>query len=82
MLKDKFAVLSIISLWLYAIVTFCEKALETAFHVRLIAAKVSFSSSDWQISVEPIRWLLLLVAIVCLVIAVIYPVMESRKKQK
>ena len=37
MRSSKFAVLSIISLILYAIVDFCKNALETVLQVRLIA---------------------------------------------
>lgn len=50
MLKDKFAVLSVISLLLYAITDFCRNALETAFRVQLIIGSVNHSSSDWAIS--------------------------------
>lgn len=47
MLKDKFTALSVISLFLYAIVSFCEEAIETTCHIRLMTAQVNYSSSDW-----------------------------------
>ena len=55
MLKDKFAVLSVISLLLYAIMCFCKEAIETSCHVRLIIAQVNYTSTDWQINGEPVQ---------------------------
>lgn len=85
MLKDKFAVLSVISLLLYAIVRFCEEAIETSCHVRLLATQVNYASSDWQINGEPIQQLLLVLAAVCFIIAIIntiIDVVQYRRKQK
>lgn len=59
MLKDKFAVLSVISLLLYAITDFCRNALETAFRVQLIIGSVNHSSSDWAISSKTCQQVLL-----------------------
>lgn len=81
MLKDKFAVLSVISLLLYAIMRFCEETIETYCHVRLIAAQVNYTSTDWQINGEPIQQLLLILAAVCLIIAIINTI-QNRRKQK
>ena len=77
MLKDKFAVLSVISLLLYAIMRFCEEAIETSFHVRLIAAQVNYASTDWQINGESMQQLLLILAAVCLIIAIINTIMDT-----
>lgn len=85
MLKDKFAVLSVISFLLYAIMRFCEEAIETSCHVRLIAAQVNYTSTDWQINGEPMQQLLLILAAVCLIIAIINTIMDAvqhRRKQK
>lgn len=77
MLKDKFSTLAVISLLLYAIVNFCEEAIETACRVRLIAAQVNYASSDWQINSEPVQQLLLILAAVCFIIAIINTIMEA-----
>ncbi len=82
MFKDKFAVLSVISLFLCAIVHFCEEAIETACRVRLIAAQASYGSSDWQINCEPVQQLLILIAAVCLLIAMINTVIEAIQQHK
>ena len=85
MLKDKFAVLSVISLFLYAIMCFCKEAIETSCHVRLIIAQVNYTSTDWQINGEPVQQLLLILAAVCLIIAIINTVIDAvqhRRKQK
>lgn len=82
MLKDKFAVLSVVSLLLYAVVRFCEEAVETVCHVRLIAAQVDYAGSDWQVSGEYVRRLLLIIAAVCLVIAVINTVTDSVQRRR
>ncbi len=82
MFKDKFAVLSVISLLLYAVVRFCEEAVETACRVRLIAAQTDYAGGDWQVSGEPVQKLLLIVAAVCLVIAIINTVTDSVQRRK
>ncbi len=82
MLKDKFAVLSVISLLLYAIMRFCEEAIETSCHVRLITAQVNYASTDWQISGEPMQQLLLILAAVCLIIAIINTIIEIVQHHK
>ena len=64
MLKDKFAVLSVISLLLYAITDFCRNALETSFRVQLIIGSVNHSSSDWAISSKTCQQVLLTLATV------------------
>lgn len=76
MLKDKFSTLAVISLFLYAIINFCEEAIETACRVRLIAAQANYASSDWQINSEPVQQLLLILAAVCFIIAIINTIME------
>lgn len=77
MLKDKFAVLSVISLLLYAIMRFCEETIETSCRVLLIAAQVNYASTDWQINGEPMQQLLLILAAVCLIIAIINTIMGA-----
>lgn len=73
--------MSVISLLLYAIMRFCEETIETYCHVRLIAAQVNYTSTDWQINGEPIQQLLLILAAVCLIIAIINTI-QNRRKQK
>ncbi len=82
MLKDKFAVLSVVSLLLYAIVRFCEEAVETACRVRLIAAQADYAGSDWQVNGEPVQHLLLILAAVCLIIAIINTVTDAVQRRR
>lgn len=79
MLKDKLLILSAVSLFLYAVVRFCEEALETALRVRLICAQVSFSGTDWQINGGPLRFLLLILAAVCLAAAIVSAIFDVRR---
>ena len=44
MRSSKFAVLSIISLMLYAIVDLCKNSLETVLQVKLVAEAANYSS--------------------------------------
>ena len=82
MLKDKFAVLSVISLLLYAIMRFCEETIEPSCRVRLIAAQVNYASTDWQINGEPMQQLLLILAAVCLIIAIINTIMDTVRHRR
>lgn len=80
MLKDKFAVLSVISLLLYAITDFCRNALETAFRVQLIIGSVNHSSSDWAISSKTCQQVLLTLATVCLIISIMNTIIDAMQK--
>lgn len=82
MLKDKFAVLSVISLLLYAITDFCRNALETAFRVQLIIGSVNHSSSDWAISSKTCQQVLLTLATVCLIISIMNTIIDAMQKRK
>ena len=59
MLKNMLAVLSAISLILYAVVDFLKNVFEAAFRVRLITEKVNYSSSDWMVGTETCQHILL-----------------------
>lgn len=82
MLKDKFAVLSVISLLLYAITDFCRNALEIAFRVQLIIGSVNHSSSDWAISSKTCQQVLLTLATVCLIISIMNTIIDAMQKRK
>lgn len=82
MLKDKFAVLSVISLLLYAITDFCRNALETAFRVQLIIGSVNHSSSDWAISSKTCQQVLLTLATVCLIISIMNTIIDAMQKRQ
>ena len=82
MLKDKFAVLSVISLLLYAITDFCRNALETAFRVQLIIGSVNHSSSDWAISSKTWQQVLLTLATVCLIISIMNTIIDAMQKRQ
>lgn len=82
---SKFAILSIISLMLYAIVDFCKNALETALHVKLIAEAVNYSSDDVVINAEPCQRVLLILAAICLtafVVEIIVDLLSKRRKSR
>lgn len=85
MRSSKFAVLSIISLMLYAIVDFCKNSLETALQVRLITEAANFSSDDWVVNAEPCQRILLILAAICLtafVVGIIIDLLSKRKKSE
>lgn len=85
MRSSKFAVLSIVSLILYAIVDFCKNSLETALQVKLIAAAVNYSSDDWVVNAEPCQHILLILAAICLtafVVGIIIDLLSKHRKSK
>ena len=85
MRSSKFAVLSIISLMLYAIVDFCKNALETVLQVRLIAEAGSYSSDDWAVNAGPCQRILLILSAICLtafVVGIVIDIFSKHKKSK
>lgn len=81
--SSKFAVLSIISLMLYAIVDFCQNSLETALQVKLIAEAGNYSSDDFVVNAEPCQRILLILAAICLtafVVGIIIDLLSKHKK--
>lgn len=82
MLKNKFAVLGIVSLMLYAVVEFSKNALETAFRIRLITEATNYSSSDWLIDSQSCQQLLLTLAAICFAIFIAGVIFEMAHKRK
>ncbi len=82
MRSSKFAVLSIISLMLYAIVDFCKNSLEAALHVKLIAEAVNYSSGDWVVNAELCQRVLLILAAICFIAFVVGIIIDLLSKRK
>lgn len=82
MKNSKFAVLSIISLMLYAIVDFFKNALEAVLQVKLIAEAANYSSNDWGVNAEPCQHILLILAVICLVAFVVEIIIDLLSKHK
>ena len=80
-MKIRFAIISSVSFWLYALVELVGNALETVIRARLIESMVNFSWDDYLIDVSGCRHVLLIVGIVslCLFAADVY--MEIRKRK-
>lgn len=82
MLKNKFAVLGIISLMLYAVVEFCKNALETAFRIKLITSTSNYSSSDYVVNTQSSQQLLLALATICFAFFIAGAIFEIVHKRK
>lgn len=85
MRSSKFAVLSIISLMLYAIVNLCKNSLETVLQVKLVAEAANYSSDAWVVNAEPCQRILLILAAICLsafVVGIIIDLLSKHKKSK
>lgn len=83
-MKVRFAVLSAIFFWLYAITDFAKNALETVVHSRLIESMAGFSSEDYAIDVSSCQRILLIVGIVflCFFIADVFIDINTKRKSR
>lgn len=63
-MRKVFAVLSVVSLWLLALVNFCKNAFEAYLHVQLVDVG-NYTSSQYTIDAQMCQIILIVVAIVC-----------------
>ena len=78
-MKKLFAILSAISLMLYALVDFGKNVLETYFHIQLMNGVGNFASSDYSIDVHTCQTVLLAVGLICLVVFIVSLFMKDKK---
>lgn len=69
-MRKVFAVLSVVSLWLLALVSFCKNAFETYLHVQLVEVR-NYTSGHYTIDVQMCQIILIVVAMACAAIVVI-----------
>lgn len=77
-MKKVFAILSVISLLLFALVDFSKNALEAYLSVQLMINN-NFGSSAYVVSTQMCQIVLIAVAVVCLVIAIAETLREKKK---
>lgn len=59
-MKARFAIISAVSFWLYAVSDFIKNAIETFVHAKLIVGGASYSSADYAIEVSYCQKVLLI----------------------
>lgn len=69
-MRKVFAVLSVVSLWLLALVNFCKNAFEAYLHVQLVDVG-NYTSSQYTIDAQMCQIILIVVAIVCAAVVAI-----------
>lgn len=69
-MRKLFAVLSVVSLWLLALVNFCKNALETYLQVQLVEVG-NYASGHNSVDAQMCQIILIVVAIVCAAMAAI-----------
>lgn len=70
-MKKVFAVLSVVSFMLFALVDFSKNALETYFHILLMNGKVDFAGNDYLVDAQMCQTVLLAVGVICLIAFVV-----------
>lgn len=78
-MKKLFTILSAISFMLYALVDFAKNVLETYFHIQLKNGIGNFSSLDYLVDAGICQTVLIVLAIVCLVLAILVTLREKKK---
>lgn len=83
-MKIRFAIISAISFWLYALADLVKNVLETAIHSRLVESMVSFSRDDFAIDVSGCQHILLVIGIVsaCFFLADIFIEINAYRKNR
>ena len=81
-MKIRFAIISAISFWLYALAVLVKNVLETAIYSRLVESMVSFSGDDSAIDVSGCQNILLIIGIVsaCFFLADIFIEINTSRK--
>lgn len=77
-MKKVFAVLSVISFMLFAVVDFGKNAFEAYLHIQLINGKGNFAGSDYLVDAQMCQTLLLVIGIVCIVMFIVSFFVEKR----
>ena len=78
-MKKLFTILSAVSFMLFALVDFCKNVLETYFHIQLMNGIGNFSNKDYFVDSRMCQAVLIILAIVCLVIAIAEIIREKKK---
>lgn len=79
-MKKLFTILSAISFMLFALVDFGKNVLETHFHIQLMNGKIgNFSSEHYFIDAGICQTILIVLAVVCLIIAIAETLRDKKK---
>ena len=78
-MKKLFTILSAVSFILFALVDFGKNVLETYFHIQLMNGIGNFSNKDYFVDSRMCQAVLIILAIVCLVIAIAEIIREKKK---
>ena len=78
-MKKLFTILSAVSFMLFALVDFGKNVLETYFHIQLMNGLGNFSNKDYFVDSRMCQAVLIILAIVCLVIAITEILREKKK---
>jgi len=78
-MKKLFTILSAVSFMLFALVDFGKNVLETYFHIHLMNGIGNFSNKDYFVDSRMCQAVLIILAIVCLVIAITEILREKKK---
>lgn len=78
-MKKLFTILSAVSFMLFALVDFGKNVLETYFHIQLMNGIGNFSNKDYFVDSRMCQAVLIILAIVCLVIAIAEIIREKKK---
>ncbi len=78
-MKKLFTVLSAVSFMLFSLVDFIKNVLETYYHIQLMNGIGNFTSEDYFVDAGMCQTVLIILAVICIVLAIVETLREKKK---